>query len=74
MQRPDMGTTDVLRLARPVLIIAALFGAVAVLELVRGSTTAAVLVALDGALITAYAIGRLRAKARASVRDQPARA
>ena len=68
MQLPGMGTCDVrdlIRLARPVLIIAVLFASVAVLEMARGSTTAAVLVAVDGALITAYAIGRQLAKMRA---------
>ena len=67
MHGPGMGTSHVralLRLARPVLLIAALFAAVAVLEAARGSTTAAVLVAVDGALITAYAIGRLSSKLR----------
>ncbi len=58
-----MGT--LLRIVRPVLVIAVLFAAVSVLEIFRGSTTAAVLVAVDGALITAYAMGRQLAKARA---------
>lgn len=67
MHGPVMGTLNVralLRSARPVLIIAVLFTAIALFEMARGSTTAAVLVAVDGALLTAYAIGRLWAKAR----------
>ncbi|MBG0565444.1 hypothetical protein [Actinoplanes aureus] len=53
-----------LRVVRPVLVIALIFASVSVFEMARGSTTAAVLVAVDGALITAYAIGRQVAKVR----------
>ncbi|MEU4427645.1 hypothetical protein AB0F81_44065 [Actinoplanes sp. NPDC024001] len=44
-------------------LLAALFALGAAFTLTHGSPAGAVLVAVDGALVTAYAIGRLRAKA-----------
>lgn len=51
------------RVAWPVVLIVALFAVGAWFAQVRGSTTGAVLVALDGALVTAYALERRRNKA-----------
>lgn len=48
----------------PVILLAALFILVAAMTERRGSDAGAVLVGMDGGLVVAYAIGRLRTRTR----------